>query len=304
MFLAVKNFAIIAGNAEVHNGLIKYKVLNKFSKSAISEEMDLKREISYIKSDKSFSNGLVQFKVKFSNSKTGVYLVLKTPSSSNIHCGASYTDQRFTIMQEEKNSFTDLSRAGKLSKYPLNQEIIFQVQVLGSNVRLLIDNILMCEANVSIKEAPIEFKISAQGDIEIWDVLVSESRPKIFVVMQFTDEYNELYLNVIKPIVEVEFEYECIRADDFRSSSPILKDIVDSILNSKAIIAEITPDNPNVFYEIGYSHAIGKPTILLCDKTRSKLPFDLSGFRTLFYENTISGKAKIENSLRQYLGNL
>ncbi|HNU88170.1 MAG TPA: hypothetical protein PKJ94_07765, partial [Ferruginibacter sp.] len=81
-------------------------------------------------------------------------------------------------------------------------------------------------------------------------------------------------------------------------------DIIKSIKESSLIIADITPDNPNVFYEVGYSHAIDKPTILLCDKKRSKLPFDLTSFRTLFYENSIAGKTQVEQRLRKYLDNL
>ena len=67
------------------------------------------------------------------------------------------------------------------------------------------------------------------------------------------------------------------------------------------MIAEITPVNPNVYYEVGYAHARNKPTILIADKTVEKLPFDVSPFRTLFYENTIDGKDKIERGFRNHL---
>lgn len=78
--------------------------------------------------------------------------------------------------------------------------------------------------------------------------------------------------------------------------------IVNSIRNSTIIIADITPDNPNVFYEVGYAHALNKPTILLCEKSiRHKLPFDVSGFRTIFYDNSIGGKKKIGARLEEYL---
>lgn len=88
----------------------------------------------------------------------------------------------------------------------------------------------------------------------------------------------------------------------FDDTEMILSDIITSIQNSAVIIADITTDNPNVFYEIGYAHALGKPTILLCDKAlRSKLPFDLSGFRTIFYDNSIGGKRKVEERLESYL---
>jgi hypothetical protein len=45
---------------------------------------------------------------------------------------------------------------------------------------------------------------------------------------------------------------------------------------------------------------MGKPTILLAHKG-TKLPFDVSPFRTLFYENSISGKQKVEIGLEKHL---
>ena len=59
----------------------------------------------------------------------------------------------------------------------------------------------------------------------------------------------------------------------------------------------LRPTTPNVFYEVGYAHGIKKATILLSDRTREKLPFDVSGFRTLFYDNTIGGKSDVEARL-------
>jgi tripartite-type tricarboxylate transporter receptor subunit TctC len=64
--------------------------------------------------------------------------------------------------------------------------------------------------------------------------------------------------------------------------------------------AEITEPNQNVFYELGYAHGKNKPTILLAEKGR-QLPFDVRGYRCLFYENSIGGKQKIEDGLRKHL---
>ncbi len=52
----------------------------------------------------------------------------------------------------------------------------------------------------------------------------------------------------------------------------------------------------------GYAHALKKPTILVADRDKlAKLPFDVSPFRTLFYQNSIGGKKKVEEGLRKYL---
>jgi hypothetical protein len=47
-------------------------------------------------------------------------------------------------------------------------------------------------------------------------------------------------------------------------------------------------------------HALGKPTILLAERGK-QLPFDISGYRVLFYENTIGGKKQVEDGLKKHL---
>lgn len=121
-----------------------------------------------------------------------------------------------------------------------------------------------------------------------------------FVIMQFTEEFNALYKDVIRPVCKAH-GYKVIRGDDFYSSGVIMDDITKSIRAASLIIVDVTPDNANVFYEVGFAHAINKPTILLSDKKRERLPFDISGFRTLFYDNTIGGKGMVEARLKEHL---
>lgn len=123
--------------------------------------------------------------------------------------------------------------------------------------------------------------------------------PKAFVVMQFGDPFDALYSEVIKPVVEAS-GMEAYRADDVYQPGIILEDIITGIVESEVIIAEITPENANVFYELGYAHALKKPTILLSERT-NKLPFDVSGYRCIFYTNTIKGKKFVEEDLRKHL---
>lgn len=121
--------------------------------------------------------------------------------------------------------------------------------------------------------------------------------------MQFTENYDTLYREVIEPTCRA-FGYEVVRADDFYTSGLIIEDITQSIRDATVVIADVTPDNANVFYEVGYAHGIEKPTILLSDRKREKLPFDISGFRTLFYDNTIGGKGEVEDRLAKHLENI
>ncbi len=117
--------------------------------------------------------------------------------------------------------------------------------------------------------------------------------------MQFTKPFNELYSEVIQPVCK-EFEIISLRADETYGPGLIIIDIARQIIEAKIVLAEITPANPNVYYEVGYAHALNKPTILIAEKG-TDLPFDVSPFRVLLYENSIEGKRRIEEGLRKHL---
>ncbi len=139
------------------------------------------------------------------------------------------------------------------------------------------------------------------GAVTFEAVAVSARPPSAFVVMQFTTQFDELFEDVIRPVC-ADLEIEAYRASDIYRPGVIIQDIIQGLTDSQVVIAEITPANPNVFYELGYSHALRKPTILLANRDETdRLPFDLSGFRVIFYDNTIRGKSSIESDLRRHL---
>lgn len=126
------------------------------------------------------------------------------------------------------------------------------------------------------------------------------SRPgELFVVMEFSEPYKQLYEEVIRPVAS-KFDLQAYHAGEVFGPGMILQDIARGIIDAKVVFAEITPANQNVFYALGYSHALGKPTILLAQGER-QLPFDISGYRVLFYDNTIGGKKQIEEGLSKHL---
>jgi hypothetical protein len=298
--MELKNFAILQGeNATIEDGRIIIPVPKPRQKGKDSEDSDVKRVYYEIRSDVKFVNGTVEFKFKSSSHSTGLLLLIGTPEGEGAAIGLSKGVDSFIIAKGTK-LITPIVKNGSFKNYSLNEEHLMKIVINGSEIKLFVDGIIMCEHSMGIAESPLQWRMSSDGSLEIYDFKVHRIKPKIFIVMQFSKEYNELYEDVLRPVAE-NYGFECVRADEFYTSTPILKDIIESIVQSSAVIAEITPDNPNVFYEIGYSHAIGKPTILLCDRKREKLPFDLSSFRTLFYENTIAGKKKVEDSLKKYL---
>jgi len=68
------------------------------------------------------------------------------------------------------------------------------------------------------------------------------------------------------------------------------------------IVAEMTNKNPNVFYEVGYAHGLGKPAILLTKHARD-IPFDLKHYPHVVYEGQIRTlKTELEKVIRGCIG--
>lgn len=82
-----------------------------------------------------------------------------------------------------------------------------------------------------------------------------------------------------------------IRADKLYSPGSINSDIIALIKSSDLCIIDVTGMNPNVMYECGMRHGNGKPYIMMA-RSGERLPFDISGLRTIQYDLTSLKKAK------------
>ncbi len=120
--------------------------------------------------------------------------------------------------------------------------------------------------------------------------------------MPFEKKFDGIWSTVIKHTVE-ELGDVCKRADDFFTVGSVLNDIFSSIKSADYIIADLTIHNPNVYYELGYSHALNKKVILITQNILS-LPFDLKNQRTILYQDTASGAVKLKTDLTNFIKNI
>ena len=83
-----------------------------------------------------------------------------------------------------------------------------------------------------------------------------------FVLLPFKDEYFELYESAIQPAVEAA-GLSAQHAGEIFGNREIVEDIWESICKARLIIADVTGRNPNVFYELGIAHTLGKESIVI-----------------------------------------
>ena len=119
-----------------------------------------------------------------------------------------------------------------------------------------------------------------------------------FLIMSFEEEFDSIYVDFLKPTLE-EVGFEVIRADDIQDQQNILKSVVDGINRSDLIVADLTTNNPNVFYELGLAHALRKPVILVTQSI-DEVPFDLKSYRLLEYSTHFRKINDAKGKLKEY----
>ena len=122
-------------------------------------------------------------------------------------------------------------------------------------------------------------------------------QPKAFVIMPFDVEFESIYRKLIKEPLE-EAGYHVERADSFVDQRNILSDIIRGIRSANLIVADLTTNNPNVFYELGLCHGLGLPTVLIAQSIND-IPFDLQSYKILIYETHFNKIEKLRKTLKE-----
>lgn len=101
----------------------------------------------------------------------------------------------------------------------------------------------------------------------------TQPKPFVFVLMPFESKFNDIYKFGIKGAADDVGAY-AERVDEQIFTGGILDRIFNQISKADVIVADMTGRNPNVFYEVGYAHALGK-VVLLLTQNADDIPFDL-----------------------------
>ena len=117
----------------------------------------------------------------------------------------------------------------------------------------------------------------------------------IFVLMSFDDEMNQIYRDLIKGPLE-KLGHTVKRADDATSDQNILRTIIHGIRDADLIIADLTGQNANVYYELGVAHDMKKPTLHLVQDYKD-LAFDLRSYNAIGYSIRFNKATKLTEAI-------
>jgi hypothetical protein len=254
-----------------------------------------------------FTNGTVETEVSFgegfsAGGSHGAGVILGFQSLETEFFYVQFGDvTAYSIARYEPGfGFQPLARAGSNSHINVHQWYRLEARLAGQKVELRIDGVRVLGALLPRRPLGDQVGLIAAGAAPVQFRHVSvATAPKVFMVMQFGQQFDHIWKRVVEKVVEEEGFWP-IRVDQVFGPNPILQDIKRLIEEAQIIVGEITPSNANVFYEIGYADALKKPLVLLAQEG-TKLPFDLSGARVVFYRDEIGGEETLAENLRNNL---
>lgn len=179
-------------------------------------------------------------------------------------------------------------------------------------------------ANRTQLDIPHEFEFSrnhwAVKDVDLYRFLLRTVRPRrqrptVFEIaehesiepalasamMPFDSAFNAVYESIRAAADNAGLR--CRRADDIWENAAIIQDVVSLIDRSRIVICDCTGRNPNVFYEAGIAHTLGRDVILITQSDHD-IPFDLRHLRYVRYLNNGEGRAELTQSLQNRMQTL
>lgn len=123
----------------------------------------------------------------------------------------------------------------------------------------------------------------------------------VSVMMPFGAEFTPVYEAITNAIEGAGLRGR--RADEIWENPAIIQDIVSLIDSSNIVVCDCTGRNPNVFYEIGIAHTLGREVVLIT-QNNADIPFDLRHLRYVHYLPNEQGLTELKTRLQERFQNL
>lgn len=114
-------------------------------------------------------------------------------------------------------------------------------------------------------------------------------------MMPFDSSFNQVFESI--KMASESVGLRCRRADNIWEHPAIIQDVVSLIDKSRVVVCDCTGRNPNVFYEAGIAHTLGREVIIIT-QDKQDIPFDLRHLRYIHYLNNAQGLHELEIALQ------
>lgn len=125
-----------------------------------------------------------------------------------------------------------------------------------------------------------------------------------FIIMPINDDPELLSVYEIIKEESSNYDINVTRIDEKQTSGRITEEVLSEIENSTHFFVDLTKERPNVYYELGYAHGLGKKNdmIILIAKRGTKLHFDIRDMRTILYDDPTHLRELLRQRLKSITG--
>jgi nucleoside 2-deoxyribosyltransferase len=129
---------------------------------------------------------------------------------------------------------------------------------------------------------------------------------RCFLIQPFDKgQFDKRCKDIFEPAIK-KAGLEPYRVDQDISATVLIETIEREIKSATVCLADISTDNPNVWYELGFALALEKPVVIVCEKQREKFPFDIQHRSIIQYATESSSdfeelKQKITDKILAFL---
>jgi hypothetical protein len=111
-------------------------------------------------------------------------------------------------------------------------------------------------------------------------VMPWQRRPALLIRIA-ADDFIKYIVTPCQALEEFDYE-EPVRADQLREPGRITSQVIKHLINDDLVVADLTTNNANVYYELSLRHALGKAAIHMA-LVDTPVSFDIRDNRTIFY---------------------
>lgn len=167
---------------------------------------------------------------------------------------------------------------------PLEAQVVFHDNLLG-----ILQILKLVEASQDL--TPIPF-------VNTVEHASSKYRPSTAFIMMWMDSSKPELIDIADTVKQVfsQFNISAVRADDIEHEGQITDRVLNELRTSEFLFADLTGARPNVYYEVGYAHALNR-RVILYRKIGTGIHFDLAGYNCPEYENLKDLREKLTKRL-------
>jgi hypothetical protein len=225
------------------------------------------------------------------------------------------------FVQETSGQRDQVARAGTITRARINGPNVALEYNYEPEIPAIQNSVLQgCAADLDIVDFEFYRTHWAVKDVDLYRALLRNCqprrpKPKVFhlaeieniepslvsAMMPFDASFDAVYATLRRTAEAAGLR--CRRADDIWENPAVIQDVVSLIDRSSMVICDCTGRNPNVFYEIGIAHTLGREVILIT-QVEADIPFDLRHLRFVHYLNNGEGLNLLSARLQPRLSDL